>query len=107
MLAGIGLLNLLVVVIYFGIIVAIGARSSRHVEDQEDFFLAGRRFGKFIQTFTAFGTGTNVESPVGVATTTFTNGAAGTWSSLVYLFVTPIYWLIAPWNSVASSTTSP
>jgi SSS family solute:Na+ symporter len=97
MLAGIGIWNLLVIAVYFAIIIGIGLRASRHVKNQEDYFLAGRKFGKFIQTFTAFGTGTNVESPVGVATTTYTDGAAGIWSSLVYLFVTPIYWLIAPW----------
>ncbi len=95
--SGLSLLNILVVVVYFAIIIGIGLWSSRHVKNQEDYFLAGRRFGKFIQTFTTFGAGTNVESPVGGATTTFTNGAAGIWSSLVYLFVTPLYWLIAPW----------
>ncbi len=94
---GLSVSNIIVIVVYFAIIIGIGVWSSRRVKNQEDYFLAGRRFGKFIQTFTAFGTGTNVESPEGVATTTFTNGAAGIWSSLIFLFVTPIYWLIAPW----------
>lgn len=94
---GLNLSNIAVIAIYFAIVIAIGAWSSRRVKNQEDYFVAGRRFGKFIQTFTSFGAGTNVESPVGVATTTFTNGAAGIWSSLTYLFVTPFYWMIAPW----------
>ncbi|MBN2211995.1 MAG: sodium:solute symporter family protein [Sedimentisphaerales bacterium] len=89
--------DFVVIITYFAIIIGIGIWSSRRIKNQEDYFLAGRRFGKFIQTFTAFGSGTNVESPVGVATTTFTNGTAGIWSSLTFLFVTPIYWLIAPW----------
>jgi SSS family solute:Na+ symporter len=95
--AGLSILDGIVIAIYFAILVGIGLWSARRVKNQEDYFLAGRRFGKLFQTFAAFGSGTNVESPVGVATTTFTNGAAGIWSSLVYLFVTPIYWLIAPW----------
>ncbi len=95
--SGLSLLDIAVLVAYFAVIIGIGLRSSRHVRSQEDYFLAGRRFGKLVQTFTSFGTGTNVESIVGVAATTFTNGAAGIWSSLVYLFVTPIYWLITPW----------
>jgi SSS family solute:Na+ symporter len=95
--SGLSLLDVIVLLAYFAVIIGIGVRSARHVKNQEDYFLAGRRFGKFIQTFTSFGTGTNVESVVGVAATTFTNGAAGIWSSLIYLFVTPVYWLIAPW----------
>jgi len=95
--SGLSLPDFLVIGVYFAIVIAIGFWAARRVKDEEDYFLAGRRFGKFIQTFTAFGQGTNVESPVGVATTTFSNGAAGVWSSLNYLFTTPLYWLIAPW----------
>ncbi|MBN2577810.1 MAG: sodium:solute symporter family protein [Pirellulales bacterium] len=94
---GLDLPDFIVIGIYFAAIIAIGFWAARRVKSEEDYFLAGRRFGKFIQTFTAFGQGTNVESPVGVATTTFTNGAAGVWSSLNYLFTTPLYWLITPW----------
>lgn len=97
MLSGLSTPDVMVIAVYFAVIVGIGVWSARRVKNQEDYFLAGRRFGKFFQTFAAFGSGTNVESPVGVATTTFVDGAAGIWSSLVYLFVTPIYWLIAPW----------
>ena len=93
---GLSLLDILVIVAYFAVIIAIGVWASRRVRDQEDYFVAGRQFGKFVQTFTSFGAGTNVESPTGVATTTFTNGAAGIWSSLVYLPVTPVYWFLAP-----------
>jgi SSS family solute:Na+ symporter len=95
--SGLSLLDIVVLLTYVAVIIGIGVRSARHVKSQEDYFLAGRRFGKLVQTFTSFGTGTNVESVVGVAATTFTNGAAGIWSSLVYLFVTPVYWLIIPW----------
>ena len=97
MLFGLSIPDVLVIGAYFAIVIGIGVWSMRRIQNQEDFFLAGRRFGKVIQTFATFGQGTNVESPVGVATTTFTNGAAGIWSSLTYLCVTPFYWLIAPW----------
>jgi len=89
--------DIIVILVYFAIVIGVGIWAARRVKSQEDYFLAGRRFGVFIQTFTAFGQGTNVESPVGVAATTFTNGAAGIWSSLTFLFTTPVYWLIAPW----------
>lgn len=64
---------------------------------EEDFFLAGRRFGKFVQTFAAFGQGTSADNAVGVSTTTFHNGASGIWSSLLYLFGTPVYWFTSVW----------
>jgi solute:Na+ symporter, SSS family len=95
--SGLSAMDLVVIGVYCMLVIGIGVWSARHVKSQEDYFLAGRRFGKFFQTFAIFGSGTHVESPVGVASMTFTNGAAGIWSSLVYLFVTPIYWLIAPW----------
>lgn len=97
MLIGLGPADIIVIGLYVAVTIGIGMWASRRTSTEEDYFLAGRRFGKFIQTFTAFGQGTNVESPVGVSATTFTNGAAGIWSSLTYLFTTPLYWLIAPW----------
>ena len=94
---GLGILDVAVIVIYFLAVIYIGFRSMKRVKSQEDYFLAGRRFGKFIQTFAAFGQGTSSESAVGVTTTTFVNGAAGTWSALNVLFATPIYWITSPW----------
>ena len=77
--------------------IGIGLWSMRRIQNQEDYFLAGRRFGKFIQTFAAFGQGTSADTCVGVTSTTFKNGAGGIWSSLIYLPATPIYWLVVPW----------
>ena len=94
---GLSLIDILVILLYFCVIISIGAWSSRRIKNQEDFFLAGRRFGKWIQVFAAFGQGTSSDTAVSVSTTTFTNGASGIWSSLLYLFGTPFYWLVAPW----------
>jgi SSS family solute:Na+ symporter len=94
---GLPVIEIVVIALYFAVIIGIGAWSSRRIKNQEDFFLAGRGFGKLVQTFAAFGQGTNADSAVGVSTTTFTNGASGIWSSLMYLFATPVYWLVAPW----------
>ena len=94
---GLSMVDITVIVLYFVVILAIGAWSARRIKNQEDFFLAGRNFGKLIQTFAAFGQGTSADNAVGVTTTTFTNGASGMWSSLLYLFATPMYWLVMPW----------
>ena len=94
---GLAVIDLVVIVLYFVIVIGIGYWSMRRIKNQEDFFLGGRKFGKFIQTFAAFGQGTSADTCVGITTTTFTNGAAGMWSSLIYLFSTPIYWVVMPW----------
>lgn len=94
---GLQWIDIAVIGLYFGVVIAIGIWSSRRIRDQEDYFLAGRRFGKFIQTFAAFGQSTSADNAVGVTTTTFSNGIAGVWSSLLYLFATPMYWMVMPW----------
>lgn len=94
---GLPLVDLLVIALYFAVVISIGVWSSRRIKDQEDYFLAGRAFGKLVQTFAAFGQGTSADNAVGVTTATFTNGASGMWASLLYLFATPVYWLVTPW----------
>lgn len=94
---GLALVDIAVIFGYFAVVIAIGVWASRRIKNQEDYFLAGRKFGKFIQTFASFGQGTSADSAVGVTTTTFSNGIAGVWSSLLYLFATPMYWMVMPW----------
>jgi solute:Na+ symporter, SSS family len=94
---GLTILDLLMIVVYFAAIIGIGIFSMRRIKNKEDYFLGGRRFGKLVQTFAAFGQATSTENVVGVTTTTFHNGASGIWSSMVMLFSTPMYWITSPW----------
>jgi SSS family solute:Na+ symporter len=94
---GLTAVDLLVIAAYFGVILLIGLRAMKHVRSQEDYFLGGRRFGKVVQIFSAFGQATSADSAVGTTTTTYTNGASGIWSALLFLWGTPIYWLTSPW----------
>ncbi len=94
---GLAAIDIAVIIGYFAVVIAIGVWASRRIKNQTDYFLAGRKFGKFIRTFAAFGQGTSADNAVGVTTTTFSNGIAGVWSSLLYLFATPMYWMVMPW----------
>ena len=94
---GLAWIDIAVIVAYFLIIIGIGIRASRRIRSQEDYLLGGRRFGKLVQTFASFGQATSADGPVGVATTTFRNGAAGIWSSLLMVFATPLFWITSPW----------
>lgn len=86
-----------VLIIYFGVMVAIGIWAMRRVKGQEDYFMGGRGFGKLLQTFAAFGAGTGAHEPVTVGRTSWTSGLSGVWSALMWLFVTPIYWFTGVW----------
>ena len=59
--------------------------------------MGGRGFGKLLQTFAAFGAGTGAHEPITVGRTGWTSGLSGVWSALMWLFVTPIYWIIGVW----------
>lgn len=91
------LIDYIVLVSYFVGMIAIGFWAMKRVKDQEDYFMGGRGFGKLLQTFAAFGAGTGAHEPVMVGKTAWTSGLSGVWSALMWLFVTPIYWITAVW----------
>ncbi len=94
---GLNLIDIIVIILYFIAIIGIGIWASRRIKNQEDYLLGGRKFGRLIQTFASFGGATSADGPVGTVTTTFRNGAAGIWSSLLMVFATPLYWITSPW----------
>jgi SSS family solute:Na+ symporter len=94
---GLSIIDIAVIAFYFIAIIWIGLWASRRVKNQEDYLLGGRKFGKLIQTFASFGQATSADGPVGTVTTTFKNGAAGIWSSLLMVFSTPLFWITSPW----------
>ena len=83
--------------LYFAAMIAIGLWAMRRVKGQEDYFMGGRGFGKLLQTFAAFGAGTGAHEPITVGRTCWTSGLSGVWSALMWLFVTPIYWITGVW----------
>ncbi|MDH7602512.1 MAG: sodium:solute symporter family protein [Armatimonadota bacterium] len=86
----------LVLGLYFVSMLAIGLYQTRKVKSTGDFFAGGRTFNKFLMMMHALGTGTHADDPVVVVGASFKYGLAGIWYTFVYLFVTPFYWLIAP-----------
>lgn len=90
-------LDYLVLLGYFALMIWIGRVAMRRVKAQEDYFMGGRQFGKWLQAFAAFGAGTGSSDPVNTARTSFTSGMSGIWSTMSWLFVTPFYWITAVW----------
>ena len=94
---GLSYADLLVIALYSLLMIVIGWRLKKSISSQEDYFMGGRRFGKLLQVFAMFGSGTSTEEPVGTARNSFTGGLSGIWTALNYLFVTPFYWFIGVW----------
>lgn len=94
---GLPLIDLLVILLYFGLVLVIGLWCARQTDDQEGYFLGSRKFGKLVQTFAAFGQGTSADTATAVSTNVYVNGASGVWVNLAIIFATPFYWLVAPW----------
>lgn len=92
-----GFLDYAMLVVYLLLMIAIGIRTMGRNKTQDDFFLGGRSFGKLLQTFAAFGAGTGAQDPIMVGRTVWTSGLSGVWSAMLWLFVTPMYWITATW----------
>ena len=92
---GLGLINLIVIIVYLVGVTFLGLWAMRKVHAMGDFIMP-RRFGKWMLTMHAFGSGTHSDQAVSVASKSFTNGLSGIWYQWLYLFGTPFYWLIAP-----------
>jgi len=86
----------LVIAAYLIGVTLLGTSAARRVKSSADFFISDRQSGKLLMTFFSFGTGTNTDQAVTVASKTYTSGASGIWYQWLWLFATPVYWLLAP-----------
>jgi len=90
-------LDYTVIVLYMFGVAGIGFWTLRSIRNTDDFFLGGRGFGKIFSIFLQFGAGTSSDMPVSVSRESFRNGISGIWAVLLWLFITPFYWIIGPW----------
>jgi Na+/proline symporter len=91
-----GWIDIAVVVAYLAGIAVLGIVQIVRVRTSGDYFTGGRRFNKFLMTMHSLGTGTHADDPVGVTGAVYQRGLSGIWYTYIYLFVTPFYWIIAP-----------
>ena len=106
MILGLEPLDLIVVLVYLGVIAYIGLRTYRMIKTSGDFFLGGRRFGRILMMFQSFGAGTSADQPIAVAGASYQRGISGIWIQFLYLIVTPFYWLFPPvYRRLRSATT--
>ncbi len=97
MLGNLHLLDLLVIAAYLAIVIYVGRRAAKGAQNQEGFFLAGRKLGKLYQFFLNFGNATDANGAVSTSSLVYQKGASGVWLSLQTLFMNPYYWFMNPW----------
>ena len=86
------IIDWIIVVIYVVVILYLGRRVGRAMKNTSDFFLAGRKLGKFYQFFLNFGQATDAQQAVVVSREIFRQGLGGMWLQFLVLFLTPFYW---------------
>ena len=89
---GLHWLDFSIVVVYLLGMLALGRWASRRTKSEGDFFLAGRKLGKFYQFFLNFGASTNADQAVAVTREIYRQGIGGMWIQYLVLFLTPFYW---------------
>src|SRR6187200_2880965 len=90
------LLDWIILVGYFVVITAIGLIVGYRVRHSGEYFLGGRKFGPWLMMGQSFGVGTHAEMPVALAGAVYSIGASAIWYQWKNLFITPLYWVMAP-----------
>ena len=89
---GLHVLDACIIVLYVGIILWLGWRAGKGTKDTGDFYIAGRRLGKFYQFFLNFGNATDSGQAVTVSREIYRTGMGGIWIQFLVIFITPFYW---------------
>jgi SSS family solute:Na+ symporter len=89
---GLHLVDVVVVVLYVAGIIWVGIRLQRRLKDTQDFYLGGRRLGRFYQFFLNFGTATDASQASTVSREIYRQGIGGMWIQYLVIWLTPFYW---------------
>lgn len=92
---GLHILDVAIIIFYILIILWLGKRAGQKTKNTGDFFLAGRKLGKFYQFFLNFGCSTNADQTVAVSREIYRQGIGGMWIQYLVLFLTTFYWFTA------------
>ena len=85
-------IDIAIILLYVVVILWLGKRAGAGTKSTDDFYLAGRKLGKFYQFFLNFGCSTNADQAVAVSREIYRQGIGGMWIQYLVLFLTPFYW---------------
>jgi Na+/proline symporter len=86
-----------IVAVYLGVVLILGRRARGATENEEAFFLAGRKLGILRQSFFNFGQSTDANTAVSTVSFVYEEGASGAWLQLQLIFLNPFYWFMNVW----------
>jgi len=89
---GLHWLDFSIIIVYLAAMLALGRWASHRTKSEGDFYMAGRKLGKFYQFFLNFGASTNADQAVAVSREIYRQGIGGMWIQYLVLFLTPFYW---------------
>jgi Na+/proline symporter len=90
-------LDILVIAVYMLAVLGIGAYQAVKIRGTGDYYAGGRKFGKFYMMMNALSQASDADEPVSVMGAGFQKGLSGIWYTYLYLPLTPIFWLLAPY----------
>src|ERR1041385_5036264 len=90
-------IDIAVIVVYLLATLGVGVYQALKIRSTGDYYAGGRKFNKFYLMMHALGTATHADEPVSVIGGAYEKGISGIWYTYLYLPLTPIFWLLAPY----------
>src|SRR3954470_15038817 len=90
-------IDIAVIVVYLVGVLGVGVYQAFKIRTSGDYYAGGRKFNKFYLMMHALGTASHADEPVSVIGGAFDKGLSGIWYTYLYLPLTPIFWLLAPY----------
>lgn len=91
------ILDLAVIVVYLLATLGVGLYQAMKIRTTGDYYAGGRKFNKFYLMMHALGTASHADEPVSVIGGAYERGLSGIWYTYLFLPLTPIFWLLAPY----------
>ena len=89
-------IDITVIVVYLLAVLGLGLYQALKIRTSGDYYAGGRKFNKFYLMMHALGTASHADEPVSVIGGAYEKGLSGIWYTYLYLPLTPIFWLLAP-----------
>src|SRR5213596_1161819 len=90
-------LDIAVIAVYLLATLGLGLYQALKIRTTGDYYAGGRKFNKFYLMMHALGTASHADEPVSVIGGAYERGLSGIWYTYLFLPLTPIFWLLAPY----------
>src|SRR5688500_15136341 len=90
-------IDIAVIAGYMLIVLGVGVYQALKIKSSGDYYAGGRKFNKFYMMMHALSQASDADEPVSVIGGAYQKGLSGIWYTYLYLPLTPIFWLLAPY----------